>query len=165
MKEKSEYQSAESLLSVKEAAYILRISPKTIYNRLWKGDFPLSPVRVPWNRRAIFFRRSEVIAMERMPTYQQKPTLSRLLDSIAEPVRPILVALCGTSPFAPREKRYPLLEFTVLDSSQLPGWSRKYDLLLVQRRRPAICLAAPTAEHFRAAALLGAVIAVEMRGR
>ena len=162
MSQKEVKPQAERFLSVKETACLLRISPKTIYNRLWRGDFPLEPVQLPWDRRGLYFRTSEVVAMAATGRPPKALLIRRLLDSLPGPPRPVRVATLGEASFREEHSGSPLLEFRRLEPGGVAGWERGHELLLINRRRAAICLAANDAEHYRAAALLGAVVAVEM---
>ena len=153
---------AERFLSVKETACLLRISPKTIYNRLWRGDFPLEPVQLPWDGRGLYFRTSDVVAMAATGRPPDASTIRRLLDSLPGPPRPVRVATMGVDDFRENHCGRPLIEFKRLEPGGLGGWAREHELLLFKRRRAVICLAADSAEHYRAASLLGAVVAVEM---
>lgn len=152
--------AAEGFVSIKEAAHILHISPKTVYNKLWRGEFPLKPFHLPWNKRDLFFDRGELLSMAAGKAHPEGSAVARLLESIRAPLRPVLVALHGSEFFEPCCKSCPMLSFVEVGASRLKGWWRRFDLLLVQQQRVTISLAAATAEHFRAAALLAAVVAV-----
>jgi hypothetical protein len=107
------------------------INPKTIYNKLWKGEFPLVPVRVPWNRKGLFFRRKEVIEMAHSYAYPGTGALARLLASVPESLRPISVAVHGPLPHSIGTARYPQLNIQALASNTLPDWRSRYDLLRI----------------------------------
>lgn len=129
---------------------------------MWKGEFPLKPFHLPWNRRNLFFHRGELQSLARGFEHPGRSTVARLLESVRPPVRPVLVALHGSASFKPECESCPMLSFVDVGAGCLKGWWRRFDLLLVQRRRASIFLAAATAEHFRAAALLAAVVAVRI---
>jgi predicted DNA-binding transcriptional regulator AlpA len=166
MKEKRENRvRAEGFVSVKEAAHILRISPKTIYNKLWKREFPLEPIRLPWNRRDLFFDRGEVQSLLEGLLPRGGGSIARLLGRLRQPARPALAAVYGRMSVVPDRVCLPMLRLNNVEASGLRGWRRRFDLLLVRRRGTAIFLASDSVEHFRAAAFLAALMAVGLDGQ
>ena len=152
------------VVTIKETAHILRISPKTIYNKLWKKRFPLRPFRLPWNKRDLYFHLSEVNAMAKMRAEPTRNNLHNLLCFIPPPAEPVSVALYGSPPEADETTvGSRMLTITPVRADQLPSWRKTFDLLWIKRNHPALCLAGSSAECYAAAAFLSRLAAERKR--
>ncbi len=153
-----------NIVTVKETAHILRISPKTIYNKLWKKRFPLRPFRLPWNKRDLFFHLSEVNAMAKMRAEPTRNNLHELLSFIPPPAEPVSVALYGSPPDLDETAvSSRLLTITPVRAAQLASWRKTFDLLWIKQNHPALCLADSSAERYAAAAFLSWLVAERKR--
>lgn len=155
--------SDEELITVKETAHILRLSPKTVYNKLSRGEFPLHPFRLPWNNRDLFFLRREVIALANIRADPSRCRLHTLLAFIPEPAEPILVGVANSAMELPKTPRTSLVTFEQLQPSEVSDWREKYDLLFSQRRNPILYMSGSEEEYFTAAAFICGLIAENLR--
>ena len=156
-------QKPDDLVTVKEVANILHISPKTIYNKLSSGEFPLNPIRLPWNRRDIFFIRKEVDALADARICPTLGGLRRLLRFIPEPAEPILVAAYGVSVPLPKPLSSTSVSFREIDRYTLREWRNRFDVLWLGGGGAKFCLSDSSADLYAAAAFVCRLIAEGLR--
>lgn len=155
--------SLDDLVTVKEVAHILKTSPKTVYNKLSRGEFPLNTVKLPWNRRDIFFLRREV---EDLVDACLKPPPTRLvglLRFIPGLEKRVLVAAVGVQAALLEKLENPLIVFKRIDRAKARGWERKYDLLWIGGKEPVLKPAKAGADNYAVAAVVGGLIAEILR--